>query len=539
MNRTLLAFALAASVLPSPAATREDQLRAAVEARFLGDRSGVCIAAALVGETTVTAFVNADPKQPRKLGEHTAFEIGSVSRTMASALLADLILKGEVSLDDPLAKLLPKGAKVPEFQGKPILLSHLLAHRSGLPSLPSRMRPADLDNPYAGITPEELLGSLEDVKLEAAPGAAYRNSNFGMMVLSYALAQKSGLDFQTLLSQRLFKPLGMEDAHIVRAVAADREAQGHQSNGRATGPWDFPVDMAGAGGVRASLADLVQYVQAELGRPSPITPALLSTQKPLEGFRPPVAMNWSIRTVGDRDLLYQEGSTGGFTSLVALDPERHQGVVLMADTALANVGGLAALGLSLLEPSLPAAGFPRRAATPGSVLVDGMVGRYLLGATRTAIEKKDGKLFSRTEGMPPLELAYDSAGDFYALDQDVLIHPVRTTSGYDFLLRQGGGQAKAERILNELAKPVDPAVLKEYVGEYPVLKEFSLKVVAKGTKLYVQGTNQPEVLVEAVAKDIFVSEASMAEFTFTRDEAGHVTGIIMKQAGRAFKAEKH
>ena len=537
MKHPLLHLALAASFLPAFAATPQEELRTAVEARFLGDRTGACIAAAIVGDRPATAFVCADPKNARKLDDHATFEIGSVAKTMVSALVAELILKGEASLEDPLAKFLPKGTKVPDFQGHPITLGHILSHRSGLPSLPGRMHPALDANPYASLTPEELLGSLEDVKLEAAPGTTYHYSNFAMMVLSYALARRSGQDLQTLLAREVFKPLDMQDAHITRE--AGREAEGHLSNGRPAPAWDFPVDMAGAGGVRASLSDLVHYVEGELGtRKSAITAALRLTQDTLVTATPPaMAMNWVIIPLKNRNILLHEGGTAGFSSLVALDPENHQGVVLLSDTSLTNVGGLIPLGLSLLDVGAPPAGFPHRTATPGELVVSRMVGRFVLpGGQKMFVERRDGRLFAQAEGEPSLELGYDSTGDFYALDRDLIIHPLRTPTGFTFVLRQGGGQIKAERLLTEA---MDEKALQVYTGLYKVATGFSLKVFTRGPQLVVQGAGQQETPVEATDKEVFSSETSGAEFTFVKDAKGKVTSVLIRQNGKTLKADKH
>jgi hypothetical protein len=295
--------------------------------------------------------------------------------------------------------------------------------------------------------------------------------------------------------------------------------------------------MAGVGGVRASLADMVRYVEAELGRlPSSITPALLKSQVPLASTPPPMAMNWMIVTVAGRRILTCEGSTGGFSSFVALDPDRKQGVVLLADTALSNLGGLAPLGLSLLDDSVPSPGFPRRPVPAGSLLLQGLVGRYLLpGGAKVAIALKDGALNAQIDAMPAMDLAHDSSGDFYARDQDLVIHPVRTSAGYTFFLRQGGGQVKAERVA---AEPMDEAAIHLLVGKYWASSDFSVKVTRRYGVLYVQGTGQAEVVVDQVDKDVFQAPSGGAEFTFLRDKAGKVISLSIKQDGRTVKADR-
>jgi CubicO group peptidase (beta-lactamase class C family) len=146
-----------------------------------------------------------------RIGADAVFEIGSVSKTMTAALLAELILQGRGSLDDTLASWLPEGTKVPDWQGQPILLRHVVTHTSGLPALPSRMDATGTD-PYAKLDEAALLASLADVKLAAAPGTKFEYSNFAMMVLSQAIARRAGMDFESLARRELFAPLGMAHA---------------------------------------------------------------------------------------------------------------------------------------------------------------------------------------------------------------------------------------------------------------------------------------------------------------------------------------
>jgi CubicO group peptidase (beta-lactamase class C family) len=125
-------------------AASEDDLRAALEQRFKGDRSGACIAAAVIENgTTARAYFCANAKFERSIDERTAFEIGSITKTMTVALLAEIIGRGEIAIDDPLAKLLPPGTNVPSFNGTHITVGNIVTHTSGLPSFPWRITGID------------------------------------------------------------------------------------------------------------------------------------------------------------------------------------------------------------------------------------------------------------------------------------------------------------------------------------------------------------------------------------------------------------
>src|SRR5437773_2311794 len=83
----------------------------------------------------VVAYGNLANGDPRTLDGDTIFEIGSISKVFTSLLLADMVNRKEVTLDDPAAKYLPENVTMPERSGKSITLLDLSTHSSGLPPL--------------------------------------------------------------------------------------------------------------------------------------------------------------------------------------------------------------------------------------------------------------------------------------------------------------------------------------------------------------------------------------------------------------------
>jgi serine-type D-Ala-D-Ala carboxypeptidase/endopeptidase len=452
MRTHLLSLAAVMLSTSSAFAMGDNDLRTALDQRFRGDRTGACVAAAVIDNgTTARAYFCADPKSERPYDEHTAFEIGSVSKTMTAALLAEFIARGEVALNDPIAKLLPSGTSVPSLDGREITIGDIVTHTSGLPSYPWRM--TDMSNPYATLTERDLLDALAATRLTRAPGSQWEYSNFAVMVLSYALAKRSNKDYETLLHARLLAPLGMNDTYIAQRPPHVRLAQGHLPNTMPQAPWDFPVDMAGVGGVRATLPDMVRYLEGELGtRESDITPALAQTQQQVASVGGhTMGTNWEILSTANiangHTIIMHGGGTGGYSSFVAFDRAAKRGAVLLSDTALTNLGGLVMLGLHLLDPSVPG-GAPRIVATADAKLIDALVGRYRLqGGLEGDLRHKGDALTLQADGQPEFEMGYDSAGDFYPLQFDAVLRPKRKADGaYTFTWFQGGGAAEAERI---------------------------------------------------------------------------------------------
>jgi CubicO group peptidase (beta-lactamase class C family) len=89
----------------------------------------------------VVAYGNLAKGDPRTVDGDTIFEIGSVTKVFTSLLLADMVNRKEVALDDPAAKYLPENVKMPDRSGKSITLLDLSTHSSGLPPLPGNLKP--------------------------------------------------------------------------------------------------------------------------------------------------------------------------------------------------------------------------------------------------------------------------------------------------------------------------------------------------------------------------------------------------------------
>ncbi len=124
----------------------------------------------------------------RPLGPRSLFEIGSINKTFTGILLALMVARKEVSLDDPVAKYLPAGSKVASRGGREITLLDLATHRSGLPRVSDHI-PADSANPFADFTVQELYRFLARYELPREIGSRFEYSNLGFGLLGHALGR--------------------------------------------------------------------------------------------------------------------------------------------------------------------------------------------------------------------------------------------------------------------------------------------------------------------------------------------------------------
>src|SRR6478735_2282732 len=144
----------------------------------------------------------------------TPFPIGSITKVFTTLVLADAAANGVVSLDTPLAAILPETPPVGPY---PITLRHLASHTSGLPRLPKGLRHQALRNradPYRNFSTADLLAALEAARPHPAPGQRVRYSNFGMALLGEALSRQSGIPYHRLVLERVAGPLGLRDTSV-------------------------------------------------------------------------------------------------------------------------------------------------------------------------------------------------------------------------------------------------------------------------------------------------------------------------------------
>ena len=65
--------------------------------------------------TDLSAYGNISKANSTKVNGDTIFDIGSITKTFTTTLLADMVKRGVVNLNDPLERYLPSSVKVPTY----------------------------------------------------------------------------------------------------------------------------------------------------------------------------------------------------------------------------------------------------------------------------------------------------------------------------------------------------------------------------------------------------------------------------------------
>lgn len=273
------------------------------------------------------------------LDGRSMFEIGSITKTFTSLLLADGVVRGEWTLATPVRDLLPAGASVPSRDGVEITLEHLATHTSGLPNAPIPIVAGSVEmlrgrDPYARLTADGLLRALSTAKLKRTPGSGtVHYSNLGVGILGAALANQCAMSFADLLAVRICGPLGLMDTVTdgqLSVVQRSRMVPGHRGRGKSAAAW--PLDgIPAAGALRSTADDMLRFLSAQLHpEDTELAEAIRLTHVLRDDPQLTIGLGW-MRIDKPHRLWWHNGGTGGYRSFAGFRPDRGDAAVVLAN----------------------------------------------------------------------------------------------------------------------------------------------------------------------------------------------------------------
>lgn len=151
----------------------------------------------------------ADLRSGARMKPSMQIPIGSVSKTMSTTVILQLVHEGRLRLNDTLDRWYPQVPKA-----RHISIANLLNMSSGIPdvqNLKIRMFATALSSdPQSRWTPDELIAIAAKMpRAFDVPGSAYSYSNMNTVILGRIAEQVTGRPFEMLLRERVWGPLGM------------------------------------------------------------------------------------------------------------------------------------------------------------------------------------------------------------------------------------------------------------------------------------------------------------------------------------------
>jgi CubicO group peptidase (beta-lactamase class C family) len=202
-----------------------------------------------------------DESQP--VDVDTVFQIASLSKPIASTIVAGVVGDKVVSWDDPNIKHDPGFQLDNPYVTQNVTLRDMFSHRSGLPD-----HAGDLLEDI-GFDRKTILYRLRYLPTDNYFRSKYDYTNFGLTEAAIAVAKATGKTWEDLASQRLYQRLGMlhTSSRFADYEAASNRALLHvQENGQWVAKYTREPDaQTPAGGVSSTVRDLSQWLRLQLG----------------------------------------------------------------------------------------------------------------------------------------------------------------------------------------------------------------------------------------------------------------------------------
>lgn len=527
-----------------------------------GNNAGIVVGVINSDGTTFYSCGVKSVKTNEAVDENAVFEIGSISKTFTGVLLADMVKKGDLELDDPLQSLLPDGVTAPTLNEEPIRLYQMSNHTSSLPAMPSNFAPANPANPFADYSEEQLYAFLNNYKLPRAIGSEYQYSNYAVGLLGYVLAAKRKLTYEELMMEVIVKPLGMENTSITLSSSMrENLAIGH-SNGAEVENWDIPT-LAGAGAIRSTAVDMLKYLAANMGiEQSSLYPAMQLSHKNSrkEGSNPIVGLGWHTMVFDDQEIVWHNGGTGGYRTFAGFIKGGDMGVVVLSNS---NVS-VDDVGVHLLHPEsaltktkTSIGGYLKTiiekdgietAAKEYWALKESHQNEYDFGENQLNIlgyaylgDEEIGKAISvfklNMEAFPNSSNVYDSYGEALMKNNEnekaianykksVELNPANTNA-VEMLKKLG---VDMEGFIKEVT--IEDAILESYVGKYELVPGFVITITKDGKQMSAQATGQSAFGIYPKSATSFYLKVVNAQIVFNKNEDGNVESLTLFQGGQ-------
>ncbi|HEX6904142.1 MAG TPA: serine hydrolase domain-containing protein [Thermoanaerobaculia bacterium] len=273
----------------------------------------------------------------------TVYNIGSISKAVATVAVMQLVEQGKVGLDDPIQKYVPT---FPD-KGSPVTVRHIMTHTSGIRHYRGTDFGGDNENMRPVASLEEGIKVFKDDPLLFKPGEYYSYSSYAVNLLQGVVEKASGQGFEDYMRQHVWSPAGMFSTSFdVPDRIVPHRARGY-SNGDGKlsnyGYGDITYKFAG-GGMISTVEDLVRLGAAlNQGRLlKPETRALMYTPMPpvlqYRGDQAPQKLEFELGLIWriskdetGRTFIHHCGTVKGFNGCLINYPEQDLVVAILAN----------------------------------------------------------------------------------------------------------------------------------------------------------------------------------------------------------------
>ena len=203
-------------------------------------------------------LANRESRTPNTLD--TQFRNGSMNKMFTATAVMQLVEAGKLSLDDTVGKVMTDYPNADV--ARKVTIRHLLGHTGGTGDF---MGPEFMKNRLTLKTHADYVAMFGGRAPLHEPGAEYRYSNYGMILLGAIIERVSGMSYFDYVRTRVFEPAGM--ASTGSRPETDRVPNRSTGYMRSNDAWTANTDTlpwsgTAAGGGYSTVGDFFRFADA-------------------------------------------------------------------------------------------------------------------------------------------------------------------------------------------------------------------------------------------------------------------------------------
>ena len=287
----------------------------------------------------------------KPVDEHTAFQIGSVSKSFTATLIAMLVDEEKINWDDPVKKHLPDFEMWDPWVSNNLLIKDIMIHRTGLPAQSGTYIPC------LGYDQEDVYKMFKLIKPSTSLRTNYDYNNITFIIAAKIIEKYMSKPWEKCVQERIFKPLEMNESSL--------NELGFTSARNVSIPYSFDYEKGAikceplygeeqalywltvigpAGGVVSSVSDMTSWIRFHLSNGTYNGKQILSEKNLKYLHRGQLITSqydnrvtlyghcWFIEQNNRYKVFFHTGTTWGYAALCVFVPELNLGMMFLANS---------------------------------------------------------------------------------------------------------------------------------------------------------------------------------------------------------------
>jgi CubicO group peptidase (beta-lactamase class C family) len=268
----------------------------------------------------------------------TVYAIASISKFLTTVTILKLVEAGKLSLDAPIATLLP-GYRADT--GAKVQLAHLLSNTSGIPNEFLTVAKAEPDLTTRDIGTAESVRRFASGDLAFEPGSKFDYAMTNWFIVVAIVEAVTGKPFPQAMREITLDPLGLK--HTTAAIGTESQP-GSAMSYRTVDPvveWPNPrvPVMAASGGYYSNAGDLLRAARAVFDKGF-VSPASLKALRTVRVADQDYSLGGRVRTMTIAgkpvEAAWETGRAAGYRTLLAHRYDTQESIVLLGNTGISQ-----------------------------------------------------------------------------------------------------------------------------------------------------------------------------------------------------------